>query len=290
MSEMSVRVSAAVPPREAIRIPDRTLDLLRDLVHAQTGLHYDESRLHFMRDRIAPLAIARGFASLLDYYYLLKYDAQTEDEWVRVIDALAVPETYFWREADQLRALADVIVPALAGRGRDHVRSWSMPCASGEEPLSIAMALDQAGWFSRLTIEIHASDASESALRRARGGKYGERAFRQLPEPMRERYFTRTGTAESTVDPDLHRRVQSWTRVNAVHPEQWGIAASADVVFCRNLFIYFDVPTVQRVVAEFAVRMRRPAFLCVAAAESLLRLGTPFELEDIGGAFVYVKA
>jgi chemotaxis protein methyltransferase CheR len=288
-------VSLPVHPRPAagaagLRIPDRSLELLRDLVRVRAGMAYDDGRLHFLRDRITPLALDRGFDSLLDYYYLLKYDASGDAEWVRVIDALAVQETYFWREADQLRALADVIVPALAASGRRDVRIWSLPCASGDEPLSIAMALTEAGWYSRLSIEVHASDASEAALTRARAGVYGERAFRQLPLALKERYFSRTGPAEWTVSPELHRRVSSWTRVNAVDPAGWPPHAAADVIFCRNLFIYFDRATVEQVVQDFAARMRRPAHLCVAAAESLLRLQTPFTLEDVGGAFVYVRA
>ena len=281
------RWSAA--PTESLRIPDRTLLLLRDLVKAQVGLYYDDGRLHFLRDRLVPLALERGFDSLLDYYYLLRYDADAPREWIRAVDALSVQETYFWREADQFRALADEIVPALARRGCSHLRIWSMPCSTGEEPLSIAMALDQAGWFERLDIELHAGDASEAALRRARAGRYGERAFRQLAAPLRERYFVPTGPGEWTVRPELHSRVRSWTRVNAVEPQDWGLAAHANVVFCRNLFIYFDSATVARVVSSLADAMASPAYLCVAAAESLLRLSTPFELQTCGNAFVYVK-
>jgi chemotaxis protein methyltransferase CheR len=291
VSEVSVRVeSRRATQQGALRVPERTLELLRDLVQARAGMFYDDTRLHFLRDRITPLALDRGFDSLLDYYYLLKYDAAGGAEWIRVIDTLAVQETYFWREADQLRALADVIVPALAAQRRREVRIWSLPCASGEEPLSIAMALTEAGCYSQIAIELHASDASELALTRARAGSYGERAFRQLPPALQERYFRRTGPAEWTVDAELHRRVLSWTRVNAVSPGEWPAHAAADVVFCRNLFIYFDGRTVERVARELAARMRRPGYLCVAAAESLLRLDTPFTLEDAGGAFVYVTA
>ena len=211
------------------------------------------------------------------------------EEWPRVVDALAVQETYFWREHDQMRALAGTILPQLVAGGRHGVRIWSLPCATGEEPLSIAMTLNEAGWHGRLPIELHASDASESALQSARAGLYCGLDFRQLHEAIRERYFTRTGPAEWTVRPDIHQRVASWTCVNAITPDEWGEQAEADVVFCRNLFIYFDPPTVERVASALAERMRRPAFLCLAAAESLLRLRTPFTLEDVGGAFVYVR-
>jgi chemotaxis protein methyltransferase CheR len=291
MSEVHVRTGHQPAASESLlRVPDRTLQLLRDLIAAQTGLNYDEARLHFMRDRLAPLAVARGFDSLLDYYYLLRYDPEAPREWVRAIDALSVQETYFWREADQIQALVTDIVPAFAALGRIRVRIWSLACSTGEEPLTIAMALEQAGWFDRIDVDLHASDASEAALTRARAGRYGERAFRQLSPALRDRYFTMSGRGEWTVSPDLHRRVRSWTRVNAVQPETWGAPAHADVVFCRNMFIYFDSATVQRVVCALAERMGSPGYLCVAAAESLLRLSTPFELKTFGGAFVYVKS
>ena len=289
MSEVSVSRCTETAAPSALRIPERTLELLRDLVGTQTGLHYDDSRLHFLQDRLVPLAIDRGFDSLLDYYYLLRYDADAASEWIRAVDALSVQETYFWREADQLLALANHIVPSLADLGRTRIRIWSMPCATGEEPLSIAMALNEAGWFDRLDIQVHAGDASEAALRRARAGEYGERSFRQLSPLLRERYFTQTAAGKWSVRPELHDRVRSWTRVNAIRPEEWGPAAAADVVFCRNLFIYFESATVERVVREFAARMPSPSYLCVAAAESLLRLSTPFTLQTRGGAFVYVK-
>lgn len=274
----------------ALRIPDHTLELLRDLVGAHTGLHYDHSRLHFLRDRLVPLAIERGFDSLLDYYYLLRYDAEAPVEWIRAVDALSVQETYFWREADQLVALVTDIVPELVALGRKRIRIWSMPCATGEEPLSIAMALNEAGWFERLDIEIHAGDASEAALQRARAGRYGERSFRQLAPELRDRYFTKSASNQWKVCKELHDKVRSWTRVNAIRPAEWGQPAAADVVFCRNLFIYFEATTVERVVRAFAERMPSPAYLCVAAAESLLRLSTPFTLQTRGTAFVYVKS
>jgi chemotaxis protein methyltransferase CheR len=83
--------------------------------------------------------------------------------------------------------------------------------------------------------------------------------------------------------------VTAWSRVNAIRPDEWTIAGGVDVVFCRNLFIYFESATVERVVRSFSARMSRPSYLCVAAAESLLRLSTPFTLQTLGSAFVYVQ-
>src|SRR5688572_13182018 len=196
-----------------LSVPKGTDTLLRDLVHERTGLYYEGGRAEQLLDRVAPLVMERGFQSYLDYYYLLKYDEAGASEWVRVLDALSVQETYFWREADQFRALVEQILPALAARyARGGLRIWSVPCATGEEPLSIAMALNEAGWFERLPIEVHGSDGSEAALAKARAGRYRERSFRALPPALREKYFLKDGDGW-IVRPELCRRVQ-WSRVN----------------------------------------------------------------------------
>ena len=278
------------PDVQGLRIPERTVLLLRDLIEAYSGVRYDDDRLDLLRDRLAPLAIERGFDSLLDYYYLLKYDGDTTGEWARAIDALSVQETYFWREVDQVQALVQRIVPALVDAGRSSIRIWSVPCASGEEPLSIAMALEESGWFGRVPIEIHAGDASEAALRKVDSNRYGPRAFRQLPPALRDKYFDAAGAHAWTAKPSLRARVTTWNRINVVRPEDFAPLALADVIFCRNLFIYFHESTVRQVADQFADRLRAPGYLCVGAAESLLRVTNRFELQDIGGAYVYVKS
>src|SRR6188472_2519849 len=167
------------------------LPLLRDLIHERTGLYYDNGRYDALTDRIAPLVLERGFRSFLDFYYLLKYEErQPAGEWRRVMDALSVQETYFWREIAQIRGFVDSVLPALVRATTDRpIRIWSVPCATGEEPLTIAMALNEAGWFGRAPITIHASDASSAAIAKARVGRYRERSFRSLPLALREKYF-----------------------------------------------------------------------------------------------------
>jgi chemotaxis methyl-accepting protein methylase len=117
------------PP--AVRVPDR--DACRCCATwcpPRPGSFTTKSGLDQLRDRLSTLALERGFDSLLDYYYLLKYDASAAGEWPRVFDALSVQETYFWREVDQVRALVDGIVPRLLAAGRKTIRVWSVPCAT----------------------------------------------------------------------------------------------------------------------------------------------------------------
>src|ERR1051325_10840286 len=96
---------------DTLGLPDSAFALLRDLIHERTGLFYENGKCDILTDKLSPLVIERGFNSFLDYYYLLKYDAQGVDEWKRVADALSVQETFFWREIDQVRAVVDQIVP-----------------------------------------------------------------------------------------------------------------------------------------------------------------------------------
>jgi chemotaxis protein methyltransferase CheR len=276
---------------EILGLPRGTDKLLRELIHERTGVFFDNGKADLLTDKLSPLDIERGFTSFLDYYYLLKYDAAAEDEWRSVMNALSVPETYFWREIDQVRALVETILPRwLSERGSEPLKIWSAACATGEEPLTIAMALDEAGWFDRATIEIYASDASSTAIARARRGLYRERAFRNLSAGLRARYFTPDAANSSLwqVNAELRERV-SWGIANLVNEQEIAALASAHVIFCRNVFIYFSDSAISKTARAFARFIRPPGYLFVGTSESLLRLTTEFTLEEMNDAFVYVK-
>jgi chemotaxis protein methyltransferase CheR len=275
---------------ENLGLTSTGLPLLRDLIHERTGLFYDNGRYDSLTDRLAPLILERGFRSFLDFYYLLKYDEREgASEWRRVLNALSVPETYFWREVEQIQGLSRHILPELirAFPGQP-LRIWSVPCATGEEPLTIAMILSEDGWFNRVPIEIHASDASSVAIDKARAGRYRERSFRTLSPALREKYFIQHESDAQPL-PSLSSRVTSWSIVNLRAQDEIEAHASAPVIFCRNAFIYFSPHSVKAVVDAFADAMPSPAYLFVGASESLLNVTDRFMLEDVNRAFVYVK-
>jgi chemotaxis protein methyltransferase CheR len=265
----------------------QALPLLRDLIHERAGIYFDDDQLELLMEKISQLVAERGFDSILDYYYMLKYDANADVEWKNLIDVLSVRETFFWREVDQIRTLAEVLVPKYLEEDTS-VRIWSAACATGEEPLTIAIALAEQGCLRSEKVEIYASDVSEQALAVARHGIYRERSLRNLPPELRERYFLANGKNTWRVRSDIHRKVQ-WSSVNLMSPEAAGMA-SARFIFCRNVFIYFSQGAVRKAVKSFSECMPKPGYLFLGAAESLFRVATSFELQEINGAFVYVSS
>lgn len=271
-----------------LALPDGTVSLIQTLVNERTGMFFDNGKTDMLIDKLSPLVIERGFSSYLDYYYLLKYDSSAPAEWRNVMNALSVQETYFWREFDQVRALVQTLLPQWQARNAGKtLRIWSAACATGEEPLTLAIALNEAGWFERASIEIEASDASSKAIDRAKRGLYRERAFRNLPAHLRDRYFEPEGSGWR-VRSDIHSRIK-WGIANLIDEKQIAPMATADFIFCRNVFIYFSESAIGRVVRSFARFVRPPGYLFVGAAESLLRVTTDFTLTEVDDAFVYQK-
>lgn len=270
-----------------IAIPPGVAGLLRDLLHERTGIYFETDRFDTLLDKLRDRVVANQCQSYLEYYYLLKYEERGPAEWLRVMDAFSVQETYFWREPAQIHALVDFIVPAWFKHGTRPLRIWSAACASGEEPYTLAIALREAGWGEH-PISIHASDASEVALERARTAIYRERSFRNLAPALREKYFEPASPEGSRLRRDLLLPI-SFQRANIVVPAEIATLATAPVVFCRNVFIYFSPDAIRRTVASYAERMPDGGHLFVGASESLLKLNTDFELREIADAFVYER-
>ena len=256
------------------------VSLVRDLVHDRSGVFYEEGRIDQMADRLAPLVANRGFDSFLDYYYLLKYDTAAVDEWQRVIDALSVPETYFWRELDQLQALVDVIIPALAAqrhaavarvvrslrhrRGAAHARDDARPARLARTGRDRGAATPAR---RRSTCAPPASTASGPSAR-----------CRPICAHATSRRRARAGGSI----PAISRRV-SWSRVNLCDPADRATRAVADVILCRNVFIYFSEsgdPARRRDVSPGRCRPRRIS--ASAPPSRCLRITDQFELEQVG--------
>ncbi|MEN2983803.1 MAG: protein-glutamate O-methyltransferase CheR [Dictyoglomaceae bacterium] len=273
--------------QEALDFPSNSFYLLRDLIKENIGIFYDDSKKDILADKLSPLALERGFSNFLDYYYYLKYDPEGKEEWDKIADALSVQETYFFREIDQIKTLVDIIIPKISQEGVKYIKIWSSACATGEEPLSIAIMLKEKDWFEKMYIEIYGTDISNSAIEKAKRGIYKERSFRNFPKELINKYFTKEENGFRII-PEIHKRV-IFRRANLVKEEEIKDLAKSKIIFCRNVFIYFSDDIIQKILRVFEENMENPGYLFVGSAESLLRFSHSFDLQIIGGAFVYVK-
>ncbi|HEY4307612.1 MAG TPA: protein-glutamate O-methyltransferase CheR [Gemmatimonadaceae bacterium] len=273
----------------AFALPDSAYTLLREIIVERTGIWFDETKRGLMADKLSELVAANGLTSFLDYYYLLRYDENADPHWSALMDRLSVPETFFWRQAEQIEAVAKVVAPAhfLAYPGRP-LRIWSAGCCTGEEPISLSIALAEAGLLERYPIDIVATDGSAEMIARAKHGSYGERSFRQLPPELKAKYF-REDLNNRWRPIDALRKPIRWSVANLASTEDVKRHAACDVIFCRNVFIYFSDDAIRSTVRTFTEFLSPDGFLFVGASESLSRLGVELELAEVGGAFTYVR-
>lgn len=248
----------------------------------RVGLHYGADDAPILGDKLALRAEEAGFASLLDYYYHLRYDDPDGAELAALAEALVVHESYLFREHPPLVLAADLAAEAVA-RG-ERPRIWSAACAAGEEAATVAMLLAARGCRQR--VELVASDLSARVLARARAGTWTRRALRQVPEPaLVERYLT-VDARSVRVEPGLIADID-WRRINLIEPDQVATVGLCDVILCRNVLIYFDDQTLLHVVESLVRQLRPGGVLLIGVAESLLRFPTSLVCEEHRGVFVY---
>ncbi len=262
-----------------------------DFFHRRTGIQLGAGKRYFVDRRLSERMAALGMASLRDYLAMLRFEDGEGAELQQIINALTINETYFYREEYQLRALSAEIMPELATlRGGAPLRIWSLPCSTGEEPYSIALHL-LANWpgLDRVDVEIVASDIDTQVLARARAGLYEARAVQHLPPALLAEHFTRVGDAWRISD--TLQSVVRFTKVN-LHDaaDMRRHRGLYDVVFCRNLLIYFDDVS-RRLAAETIYEALRPGgFVCLGHSESMSRISSLFTIRKFRDALVHQRA
>jgi len=266
-------------------LTDPLLSIWSALIEERTGIHYGPNDRALLESKLQARASESGFESLLDYYYFLRYDPAASTALDELIDALVVNETYFFREADQLRALCDCFLAPMIARGEEP-RVWCAACSTGEEPLTLAMLLEERRVASK--VKLVASDIGNRVLERAKGGTFGQRSLRALPAGVAGKWLDVVDN-RATASRKLVDRID-WRRVNLTDGAAVAALGTFDAIVCRNVLIYFSDDTVRRVVGSLGSSLRGRGPLLVGASESLLRFGTLLECVERAGAFFYVRA
>jgi len=262
---------------------------LCDYLYRRTGMVFTETKRYYVERRVVERMTATGSGSFPSYFARLRGNMEGEIE--RFVNAFTVNETYFYREDHQLQCLSrDLLDDRLraSGRGRS-IRIWSVPCSTGEEPYSIAMWLLE-NWplVDSCDIEIVGSDIDTAVLELARAGLYGRRALMRLSPYLVEKYFTPQGPETWKILDDLRESVR-FTRVNIVEPGETAPHGRFDVIFCRNVLIYFDDAS-RRVAAENLYANLLPGgYICLGHTESMSRISPLFDVRRFADAIVYQR-
>jgi chemotaxis protein methyltransferase CheR len=267
-----------------------TDEILRlcEILYRRTGMIFGESKRYYIERRIAERMAATGIRRFSAYLAHVEAD---NDEVEHLINVFTVNETYFYREEHQLQCLGRSLLPSIIQHRKpgDLVRIWSVPCSTGEEPYSIAIWLLE-NWpiVDAYHIEIVGSDIDTQVVQDAQIGDYGQRALARLPPDVIERYFEPSDDGQRRIIQDLQESVK-FTTVNLIDAMSVATQGLFDIIFCRNVLIYFDDASRLVAVNNLYDALHPGGFICLGHTESMSRISKRFDLRRFEDAIVYQR-
>lgn len=255
-------------------LTDREFEIFRNLVRSHTGIALNPHKRPLLRARLGRRLRVLGLRTFAEYRRHLKESDPAGRELVRLVNAITTNKTGFFREVHHFRYLTEQWAPAsrvrAARSGERLVRIWSAGCSTGEEPYTIAMTVREAlGAASGPEVRILASDLDTDVLARAETGEYSAEQTAPIPPRLLARYFLRgrgDNSGRVRVRPEL-RSLVTFRRINLMDP-RWPIRPGLDILFCRNVLIYFDRPTQQHILERFLSLLKEDGLLILGHSES----------------------
>jgi len=285
----------AVPQQHTVGTTLKTADFerLREFVYRKTGLQFSDAKRYFVDKRVNAMMAEFGTTEFAPYFAALR----TGDAGLlqKLINELTVNETYFLREDYQIDSLIRRVLPMLmeqrqrSGRGEEPLRILSLPCSTGEEPYSIAIRLLEE-WppIQSVDVTLVAGDIDTRVLAAARAGEYGVRSLQRVPERLLGKYFEPVGRENRRIIDDLRGAVD-FRQVNLSDPQTMRTLRDFDVVFCRNLLIYFDALSSQLAAEHLFAAMRPGGYLFLGHSESMSRISPIFVPRRLPEGIVYQR-
>ncbi len=271
-------------------ISDKDFVKFRDFYYKKTGSYFEDSKRYFVDKRLIERMQATGCATFREYFSLVRFQASGE-EFQHLVNAMTVNETYFFREDHQLRSLVGPVLDEILRYKKpgDLVRIWSIPCSTGEEPYSLALyLLEYWEHIDRMDVEIVASDIDSNVLARCREGIYGARSMQHVPDDIRRRHFRPVGDGRWQISSDIRSAV-TFTLTNLNDAAATRRFRNFDVIFCRNLLIYFDDASRRRAAITLYDALAPGGFVFLGHSESMSRVSAQFTVRRFPEAIVYQK-
>ena len=262
-----------------------------DFFYQQTGITFEPSRQGFVEKRLGQRMGELGLTSFSDYMSRVRW-GRGNAEIQELINLLTINETYFFREQQQFEALVKHVLPEITRRRSrlDTINIWSCPCSTGEEPYSIALSLLEY-WpdVDEFEVAIHGSDIDTSVIERARVGRFSSRSVSKLPPHVLSSYFTHhPADNEYEISKDLRDSI-NFFKHNVLKQDFRSKEDLCDVIFCRNMLIYFDETSRRIAVENFHNAMREDGVLFLGHSESMSRISSLFTPVKYGDAIGYRK-
>jgi chemotaxis protein methyltransferase CheR len=271
-------------------ISDADFQKFAEFFHRKTGIHFEPAKRYFVDKRLVERIEATGAENFRAWFVALRFETDGA-EMQRLVNLMTVNETYFFREAYQFDCLVNHMLDEVAARKRpgSRIRIWSIPSSTGEEPYSIAIyLLERWARIEQYDVEILSSDIDTTVLQAAQRGIHSARSVGQLPKPYLKKYFTPHGDGEWRISRDLVDAVE-FSHVNLSDAADTRRFRDIDVIFCRNLLIYFDDLS-RRVAAEAMFDALAPGgFMCLGHSESMSRMSSLYTMRRFPDALVYQR-
>lgn len=278
-----------------LQLSEKVFIALRDLIYQRSGIFYPDNKKYVLENRLMRRIEDEGFENFEKYVDFLRSDPQREKEYSILFELVTTNETSFFRDINQLQVFELGILPKLLKdfeeKGVKKLRMWSAACSTGEEPYTLAMqTLNRVppGNNSGLDIEIHATDISEGVLNSARRGEYSDYSLRNVPPQYLNKYFNKNGNGKYTVKPEIKRLVR-FSNVNLYDSMKLRVFRGMNIVFCRNVLIYFDEPSKKKVINSIYDCLMPGGYLFIGHSESLFNISRAFKLVNVNNLLVYQK-
>lgn len=281
------------PSDQDIELSEEEFRLLRDLIHERFGIYFEDQQRASLRSRLVGRVASLDLLSFEDYYHYLRFGPQRNEELTSMVSHITNNETYFFREQPQLRVFSDHVLRDVRDRKLNQpdrtLRVLSAGCSTGEEPHTLAMIVYDSGqFFWNWDVRVFGVDVDAVALEKATKGVYFHNSFRGVTPEIRKRHFVNEGPG--TRVKEVIRKLVTFRQGNLLDPDSFTGLAPLDVVFCRNVLIYFSDATILKVVRTFHELLAPGGYLLLGHAESLSRITDIFTPIRFPGAMLYQKA
>jgi chemotaxis protein methyltransferase CheR len=290
---MSSLFSKTISLRKELKISDLEFTQLRDFIYEQAGIFIAANRKYLLENRLANRLKELNLKSFGEYYSYLQYDPGRKAELNKLFEVITTNETSFYRNPPQLKVFQTKVLPAvldeLRKKRRKRLRIWSAGCSTVEEPYTLSMIIHDVlgSELSSWDIKITANDLSERVLKSARRAVYSEYSLRTTPKPIIAKYFDKDGK-QYKVKPSVKKLV-SFGQINLSDRMQVKRVERSEIVFCRNVIIYFDEDMKKKVINAYYDNLVPGGYLIIGHSESLHNITRAFKPVHHPGAIIYQK-